>query len=70
MLACEREGVCDQCIAWAELMCCLVDARVLVGHFSLNAIQDMHKCSVRKFSAFCRTVDQPRVAEKRVRSMP
>ncbi|TYZ64336.1 hypothetical protein PybrP1_012305 [[Pythium] brassicae (nom. inval.)] len=40
------------------------DHRVLVGHFSLNSIQDMQKCCVRKFPAFCRAADQHRVAEK------
>uniref|UniRef100_K3WTV4 Knr4/Smi1-like domain-containing protein n=1 Tax=Globisporangium ultimum (strain ATCC 200006 / CBS 805.95 / DAOM BR144) TaxID=431595 RepID=K3WTV4_GLOUD len=34
------------------------------GHLSLNSIQDVQKSCVRKFPAFCRAVDQHRIATK------
>ncbi|GAB9462737.1 hypothetical protein Gpo141_00000223 [Globisporangium polare] len=40
------------------------DRTPLVGHFTLNSIQDMQRCCVRKFPAFCRAADQHRIATK------
>lgn len=42
------------------------DRTPLVGHFTLNSIQDMQRCCVRKFPAFCRAADQHRIATKTV----